>query len=386
MSVFVTDSDARQVLAIIRSLGKKGIKVTAGDHKKLSIGFFSKYCDEKILYPSPLKSPALFKKSLLRYVANNEVDVLFPVSSPALYTVSSSLDIFSQYTSVPIPPYNTVMKAVDKALTVKIAEAIPCPKTYTPKKLSEVSALTKKIDYPIVVKPRISSGSRGLKYAANPAELRYHFETTAKKYGSPLVQEYIPGNEIYGVSALLNKDSKPRAVFVHKRIRQFPITGGPSTYRVSVSKPSLAKLGLKLLEEMKWYGVAMVEFKIDIRDGKPKLIEVNPRFVGSLSLAIAAGVDFPHLLYKMAINGDIQPTYNYKIGVKSRFLLFGDVFHFLASREKLKLIPEFFKFCEKNLSYDIWNARDSLPAFIRLLSGLRYVWDREMWEYGFRRA
>jgi len=200
------------------------------------------------------------------------------------------------------------------------------------------------------------------------------------------VQEYIPGNEIYGVSALLNKDSKPRAVFVHKRIRQFPITGGPSTYRVSVSKPSLAKLGLKLLEEMKWYGVAMVEFKIDIRDGKPKLIEVNPRFVGSLSLAIAAGVDFPHLLYKMAINGDIQPTYNYKIGVKSRFLLFGDVFHFLASREKLKLIPEFFKFCEKNLSYDIWNARDSLPAFIRLLSGLRYVWDREMWEYGFRRA
>ncbi len=93
-----------------------------------------------------------------------------------------------------------------------------------PKKISEVHALAKKVDYPIVVKPRVSSGSRGLKYASNPGELLYHFETTAKKYGSPLVQEYIPGIEIYGVSALLNKDSKPRAVFVHKRIRQFPIT------------------------------------------------------------------------------------------------------------------------------------------------------------------
>ena len=262
MSVFVTDSDARQVLAIIRSLGKKGINVTTGDYKKLSIGFFSKYCDKKVLYPSPLKNPELFKKSLLRYVANNRVDVLIPVSSSVMYTVSRSLDIFSQYTSVPIPPYETVMKAVDKASTVKIAEAIPRPKTYMPKKISEVYALAKKVDYPIVVKPRVSSGSRGLKYANNPAELLYYFETTAKKYGSPLVQEYIPGNEIYGVSALLNKESKPRAVFVHKRIRQFPITGGPSTYRVSVSKPSLAKLGLRLLGEMKWYGVAMVEFRL----------------------------------------------------------------------------------------------------------------------------
>jgi predicted ATP-grasp superfamily ATP-dependent carboligase len=333
-----------------------------------------------------LKSPALFKKSLLKYIANNKVDVLFPVSSRALYTVSSSLDIFSQYTSVPIPPYDTVMKAVDKALTVKIAEAIPCPKTYIPKKISEVSALAKKVDYPIVVKPRISSGSRGLKYAANPAELRYHFETTAKKYGSPLVQEYIPGNEIYGVSALLNKNSKPRAVFVHKRIRQFPITGGPSTYRVSVSKPSLTKLGLKLLEEMKWYGVAMVEFKVDIRDDKPKLIEINPRFVGSLNLAIAAGVDFPYLLYKMAVEGDVHPILNYKLGVKARYLLFGDVLHLMASPSRLKLLPEFMTFYERNLSYDILDSDDFLPAVIRLLNGARSMFSHEMWEYAYTRA
>jgi len=386
MSVFVTDSDARQVLAIIRSLGKKGIKVTGGEYKKLSIGFFSKYCDRKVLYPSPLKDPELFKKSLLRYVANNEVDVLFPISISAVYTVSRSLDVFSQYTSVPIPPYETVMKAVDKALTAKTAEAIPRPKTYMPKKISEVSTLAKKVDYPIVVKPRVSSGSRGLKYATKPAELLYHFKTTAKKYGFPLVQEYIPGNEIYGVSALLNKDSKPRAVFVYKRIRQFPITGGPSTYRISVSRPSLAKLGLKLLEEMRWYGVAMVEFKVDVRDGKPKLIEVNPRFWGSLSLAIAAGVDFPYLLYKMAVEGDVQRTFNYKVGVKARYLLFGDVFHLMASPSRPKLLPEFVKFCERDLSYDILSSDDFLPAVIRLLSGARSVFSRKMWEYAFIRA
>ena len=80
------------------------------------------------------------------------------------------------------------------------------------------------------------------------------------------------------------------------------------------------RIGLKLLKKLNWYGVAMVEFKADIRDNIPKLMEVNPRFWGSLPLAIYSGVDFPWLLAKMAINGDIEPITSYKKGVKLRFL------------------------------------------------------------------
>ena len=41
-----------------------------------------------------------------------------------------------------------------------------------------------------------------------------------------------------------------------------------------------------------------IEFRIDSRDGVPKIMEVNPRFWGSLQLSILSGVDFPYLLYK----------------------------------------------------------------------------------------
>jgi len=386
MNVFVTDSDGRQVLAIIRSLGEKGIAISAGDHKRFAIGFFSKYCTKKVLYPSPFGDLDRFKLWLLKYVAKNKFDVLMPISNPVLLSISRSLADFSRYAHVPIPPFATVRKAMDKALTLSIANLIPHPVTFLPKKYSDIFKIAKKVTYPVVIKPRVSSGSRGIKYVNNTAELVYYFRAVAEKYGIPLVQEYIPGNEIYCVYTLLNKDAKVRAFFVHKRIRQFPLMGGPSTYRVSVSNKSLVELGTKLLKEMDWYGVAMVEFKIDLRDGKPKLMEVNPRFCGSLSLAIKAGVDFPYLLYKMAVEGDVRPTYSYKIGVKSRFLLYGDIFHFMASQEKLKLLPEFLKFYEKNLSYDIWNAKDSLPAFVRLFSALRYVFNREMWEYAYTRA
>jgi len=66
--------------------------------------------------------------------------------------------------------------------------------------------------------------------------------------------------------------------------------------------------------------------------------------------------------------------------------LFGDVFHFLASQDKLKLIPEFLRFYDRDLSYDIWSSKDLLPAIVRLLNGFRYVWSREMWKYAFTRA
>lgn len=387
MNVFVTDADMRQVLAIIRSLGKKGIATTVGDSIKnrFLISFFSKYCTKRVFYPSPAENAKAFSKELLKYVAKNKTDVLITVADHASLAVSRRLREFRQYVRVAIPPYETLIKAVDKAQTMQICEETYYPVTVLPGKVSEIYSLSKKMSYPLVVKPRFSSGSRGLKYATNSSQLIRLFKTTTNTYGVPLIQEYIPGDKIYGVGALLNQESKPRAAFVYKRLRQFPVSGGPSTYRMSVLNPTVLELGLKILQKMQWYGVAMLEFKIDPRDSKPKLMEINPRFWGSLNLAIAAGVDFPYLFYKMAVEGDVRPVFTYKVGVKARYLLFGDVFHFVGSPNKLRLLPDFLKFYEKDLSYDICQIDDPLPAVIQAMNGFRYVFSREMWQYAYFR-
>ncbi len=44
----------------------------------------------------------------------------------------------------------------------------------------------------------------------------------------------------------------------------------------------------------------MLELKVDDADGTPRIMEMNPRFWGSLALALRAGVDFPWLLYQLA--------------------------------------------------------------------------------------
>ena len=88
--------------------------------------------------------------------------------------------------------------------------------------------------------------------------------------------------------------------------------------------PPLLDHAERILEALKWHGVAMVEFRRDARDGVSKLLEINGRFWGSLQLAIDSGVDFPYLLYRLAVDGDIDPVFTYRVGVRLRWWL-GDL-------------------------------------------------------------
>jgi predicted ATP-grasp superfamily ATP-dependent carboligase len=75
---------------------------------------------------------------------------------------------------------------------------------------------------------------------------------------------------------------------------------------------------------MNFYGVAEIEFVIDQRDSTPKLMEINPRFWGSIQGAINAGVDFPHALYSLFRDGDIVQNLKYQKGIRTRNLIGND--------------------------------------------------------------
>ncbi len=95
--------------------------------------------------------------------------------------------------------------------------------------------------------------------------------------------------------------------------------------RESVEVSAAARdFSTRLLDRLKWHGVAMVEFKLDERDGVPKLMEINGRFWGSLQLAIDAGVDFPGILVDISNGNKVEPKYTYELGVKTRWL-WGDI-------------------------------------------------------------
>jgi predicted ATP-grasp superfamily ATP-dependent carboligase len=103
---------------------------------------------------------------------------------------------------------------------------------------------------------------------------------------------------------------------MHRREREFPVTGGASIAAESVYDEKLKDVGKKLLDALSWHGVAMVEFKLDEADNQFKLMEINPKFWGSLDLAIAAGVDFPYDLARMSRGEAIEYSEEYKRGLR----------------------------------------------------------------------
>ena len=123
-------------------------------------------------------------------------------------------------------------------------------------------------------------------------------------------------------------------------------------------------------------GVAMVEFKVSA-EGTPYLMEVNGRFWGSLQLAIDAGVDFPWLLYQMAIGenpGNVKP---YITGIKCRWLL-GDLvslWKVLINSGprprplpfgKVESIVQFLNFNEKASRYEVNRWGDLKPFWLEV--------------------
>lgn len=299
-----------------------------------------------------------------------------PVDQHTFYLFAKHREELEKWSRIPVPDLHVFMQCLDKAKTFQAASAVgvPCPATYVARTREEMANVAHRASFPLVIKPRIGSGSRGVTYVRDSDLLLREWERIHREQPYPLVQEYIPpGGDALGVSVIFNGKAEPRGVFVHKRLREYPATGGPSTLRESVSRPDAVDSAIRLLRSIHWFGVAMVEFKVDPRDGVPKLMEVNPKLWGSISLAIASGVDFPALLYKLAVDGDVGPVPGYRLGVRARFLL-ADTLHFLTNPKRFSMQPGFFRFGAKETYGDIWSGDDVWPGLGFWLVLLGHAW------------
>lgn len=372
MKALVTDGHFRKTLAVVRSLGRKGVDVTVGERTFLNTSFFSRYCSRRLIYPSPRRHPDQFIDFLLKELKKDRFDSLFPMEEETLLLIAKYQSEISKHTYLLIPDIEKIEFVRDKGKLIRFAEAhgIPAPKTYdTPSS----------VPIPAVIKPRISSGSFGISYVKNGENLIPSYQKVHERYPFPLIQEYIPdGGGTFGLSALFDESSNVRAAFVHKKLRMYPVQGGPSTLREGVEHPQIMEIGLSLLKSLNWVGIAMAEFKVDPRDGIPKLMEINPRFWGSLQLAIFSGVDFPYLMLKMAKGEKFAPVLRYPVGRQSRWLLFGDILHFFNNPERFRLRPSFFRFFEPNTCDDMISRDDPLPVLGALATFFTFLYDPEM--------
>lgn len=386
--VFVTDGYWRKTLAAVRALGRRGVQVTVGESTYLAPALFSRYCHCRVRTPSPVLQPSQYLDFLETYLKRHPHHVLMPMEEDTLLLLARNRERFQNITSLPCADHHHLLFARDKLKVLRRAEDldIPIPRTFEIDNMAEAKPLSKQLEYPVVVKPRVGSGSAGVEYVEEPAQLPAALDRVFRSGQSPLVQERLPSEGAgIGASFLLDQNHQVRASFIHRRLREYPVQGGPSTLRQSIIHEQARRDGARLLESLRLVGVGMVEFKIDSRDGTAKLLEVNPRFWGSLALAVNTGVNFPYLLTLMALGLDFPAVHTYRLGHLCRWLLPGDILHFLQNPNRWRLKPSFFQFRRPNLSYDIIDMDDPLPILGTFLGLLPFYSSKDFVHVRMRR-
>ena len=379
--VLITDGLWRKTLAAVRSLGRRGIPVVVGERTWLAPALWSRYVARRYRYPSAHFAADGFFERLRRIIEREHIRIVLPMEEETLLTILRGRDRLGKGIVIPFTEPEKIERIRDKAQLCRLAESlrIPLPKTWYPESRDEAEQIGRKANFPLIVKPRVSTGALGLRRVNDASALAPAWAEIHERFPCPIVQDYIPeGGGAFGASVLVGPRGERLASFVHRRLREYPVSGGASTLRVSVRDPQLVEITFRILEAVGWFGVAMAEFRCDPRDGLPKLIEINPRFWGSLNLAIQSGVDFPYLLYRLAQGERIEPIHDYREGVVGRWLLQGDLLHYLANPNRRHMQPSFWQFRGPDWHYDICSWSDPLPMIVKVLSLVLLLYDKEL--------
>lgn len=340
----VTDGLWRKSLSVIRALGKAGYLVVVMGDSVATTGFWSRYTSRRVIAPVAKTDPEAFGAALIKLIKEQKTKpVLFPMEDDTVIWCANNIKTLEKFAYVALPPKKSLDIAMDKSLTMVQAKriGIPHPRTWIPETFDEFMNIISSQNHPVVVKPVRASGSIGMVY--NTEKSRDEWKSHWEQFAPLIIQQRIPQEgEALGVSLLMN-NSKPVLAFAHKRLQQYPNSGGPSTDRVAIQDRKLIQMSTKILESLKWHGVAMVEWKVDPKTNNPLLLEINPRFWGSLELAIRSGLNYPVAYAKLSKNETVEKNRTYHVGTRCRWLIPGEILRYVTqNRSKRESLTKFF--------------------------------------------
>lgn len=259
---------------------------------------------------------------LKRVIEDERPDLLFPTTDKSILALLS-LDDDRHPRALPDP--EALDAAWNKSTTLAKAASlgIPIPDTRECVTIEYTMEVANELGWPLIVKPlRSHTWSRDGGIETNAVRKAHSSQELelilAENSHFPLlVQEWLPGHGV-GIELLADEGSV-LAAFQHRRLHELPLGGGMSSLRrAEVADGEMLDFAQKLMDELRWTGLAMVEFRMT-PDG-PVLMEINGRAWGSLALSVRAGLDFPLLAARLALYGE-QPTHtDYVVGTECRNL------------------------------------------------------------------
>jgi predicted ATP-grasp superfamily ATP-dependent carboligase len=324
-------------LGVVRTLGRAGVPVSVLAEYPDAPASHSRYCREVHLASNFARERRAAVAELLALADREPAPpVVFPTADPDLRMLSDCRERLEPSCRLFLSERPIVEACLDKSRFHEYVAQfdVPVPATRVPEDRAALLAAAGELRYPVILKPakpdswndsRITQIVAGKKaVVAHDADELLAFYDGIAPFGNEIVlQEYIPGRDdrLYSLHAYISREGKPLALFTGQKIRTWPTYAGIGCFVRSVYVPEIIASGTRLLQDMGYTGVALLQFKRDEKDGVFKLLEINPRASSWNLLAYACGVNIPYAAYCDAAGLPTAPMPRQREGV--RYIYFG---------------------------------------------------------------
>jgi D-aspartate ligase len=295
-------------LGILRSLGRLGISVSGVDPHLTSPGLFSRYCREKFLWDVDGESSKASIQYLLKIAEKiGKRSILFLTTDKGSAWLAENADTLNEAYIFPKLPKQTVEALANKKEMFYLAKkyGVPTPEACFPTSLDDVISFCKDASFPVVMKEMFRTGSPRLgkqMYIAKTKTELLNLYRLHEDFKDPsfMLQEYIPGGDesIWMFNGYFNRDSDCLFAMTGRKIRQSPIHKGVTSLGVCIHNPEIDQITKRFMKNIGYKGILDIGYRFDYRDGKYKVLDVNPRVGSTFRLFVACnGLDVVRAAY-----------------------------------------------------------------------------------------
>ena len=369
--VLLIYGDGTQTLPMAQALDALGYEVHAIVSTKYSYGYGSKYIKKCFVFQEASKVDALYHY-LLEILKNKDYSVVVPMHDESAECLSKYKDSLHDYTHFEMPDISTFMKGYDKRALMRLCQEnhYPHPRTVFVEGCSLDGIDTGQLKYPLLIKPNITCGARGMTRCNNREELERLFPDVCRKYGPCCLQTIVKeGGRQVEVQLFVNDKGELVQSSVIKKFRWYPVNGGSSSCCVSEYNQKIVDICYSILKDLGWVGFADFDTIEDPETGELLILELNPRLPACIRAAFEAGVNWADIIVSEYLGIEHQ-VYNEKTGIFLRFLGF-EILWFMKSPTRFRAKPNWFKFFGKSIFYQDMSSENIRPLVLGTIGNIK---------------
>jgi D-aspartate ligase len=305
------------VLGIARTAGRLGIPVHRLGREQRAPAAASRYIRSWGVVPDAASTDEIFQT--LRELSD-EIgrSILIPADDASSVFADDNMDVLEPYFLLPRQPAGLARALSSKQGMYELCQQheIPTPRSVFPQTETDVLQYADGAPFPIVLKcinagDAPSSAPRVL-IAENREELLEAYrEMNTPASSNVMLQEYIPGTPetVWMFNGYFDETSVCRIGITGQKIRQSPPYTGATTLGECVTNATVHDTTVRFMQAIGYRGILDIGYRFDARDGRYKLLDVNPRIGGTFRLFVADnGVDVLRALYLDLTGHEVPPT------------------------------------------------------------------------------